>query len=57
MSMLQSEQQSESSTRPRRRRKVIDQSREGGHSRLVNKDHIKRHWANPEVISIEKNVR
>jgi len=36
MSMLHSEQQSESSTRPRRRRKVIDQSREEGHGRLVN---------------------
>lgn len=36
MSMLQSEQQSESSTRPTRRRNVIDRSREEGHSRLVN---------------------
>lgn len=34
--MLQSEQQSENSIRPRRGRKVIDRSREEGHSRLVN---------------------
>jgi hypothetical protein len=32
MTMLEREQQSKSSTRPKRRRKVIDRSREEGHS-------------------------
>ncbi|KAK2421786.1 hypothetical protein QL285_032376 [Trifolium repens] len=36
MSMLEKEQQSGSSTRPKRRRKKIDRSREEGHIRLFN---------------------
>jgi hypothetical protein len=36
MTMLEREQQSGSSTRPKRKRKIIDRSREEGHSRLFN---------------------
>jgi hypothetical protein len=39
MTMLEREQQSGSSTRPKRKRKMIDRSREEGHSRLFN-DHF-----------------
>jgi hypothetical protein len=36
MTMLEREQQSKNSTRPKRRRKVIDRSHEEGHSQLFS---------------------